>query len=182
MKFSIVVAHDSKKGIGKNNSLPWRLSGDLKHFKQITCSAPEGKRNAVIMGRKTWDSLPLKFKPLPGRLNIVVSRQTGLQLPADCRASGSLEEALLLCRSLDLHEIFVVGGAELYSTALFHKDLRRVYLTEIQADFQCDRFFPDWTARFNLLPGSQDYSENGIAYSFRILEPAQLQVTSQEIL
>jgi dihydrofolate reductase/thymidylate synthase len=74
--FSIVVAMDSQQGIGKNNNLPWSLSADLTHFKSLTTTVTHlQKRNAVIMGRKTWNSLPTAFRPLPNRLNIVITRQ-----------------------------------------------------------------------------------------------------------
>lgn len=169
-----MVAVDSKRGIGKNNTLPWHLPGDLRHFKQITSRVAEGKRNAVIMGRKTWESLPAKFRPLPGRFNIILSRQASLDLPADCKQASSLDEALALCDIAELAEVFVIGGAELYSMALSHGALKRVYLTEIDADFNCDCFFPDYATKLNLLPGSQTQRENEIDYSFKILEPAQV--------
>ncbi len=182
MKFSIVVAVDRNRGIGKNNALPWHLPGDMKHFKQITSRAADGKRNAVVMGRKTWDSLPPKFRPLPGRLNIVLTRQANFDLGAgDCKIARSLDEALSLCDGEDLSDVFVIGGAELYSAALAHVLLKRVYLTEIQADFDCDVFFPKYDENLSLLPGSQTHNDNGVDYSFKILEPpacrSQVQLT-----
>lgn len=185
MKFSIVVAVDKDLGIGKNNSLPWHLPGDMKHFKQITSRAADGKRNAVIMGRKTWDSLPEKFKPLPGRLNIVVTRQRNLVLANNChncKVASSLDEALSLCESeAELSDVFVIGGAELYKAAISHSSLRRVYLTEIQASYACDVFFPQYANMLSLLPGSQTHNDNGVDYSFKILEPpacrSQVQLT-----
>lgn len=175
LNFSIVVATDKKLGIGKNNTLPWRLQGDLKFFKKLTTEAPAGKQNAVIMGRKTWDSLPDRFKPLPGRLNIVVSRQRDLTLPDDCHLVHSLDEALALCSSdAEIAEVFVIGGGEIFAQALEHKNLKRVHLTEIEEDFQCDRFFPAFEDHLDLHSESDTQFENDIYYSFKILEPKKV--------
>ena len=172
MKFSIVVAVDSKLGIGKDNTLPWRLPGDLKAFKEITTRSESGKPNAVIMGRKTWDSLPPKVKPLPGRLNIVVSRQKDLELPESCILSHSLDEALRACKPEELSEAFVLGGSQLFDIALEHPSLHKVYLTEIYKDFDCDCFFPDYKGKLSTVSSSQMQSENGVDYVFKVLEPA----------
>lgn len=175
MKFSIVVAADKNLGIGKNNTLPWRLQGDLKFFKKLTTEAPAGKQNAVIMGRKTWDSLPERFKPLPDRLNIVVSRNKELQVPDDCNLVNSLDEAFKLCRTdQDIADVFVIGGGEIFAQALEHSDLKRVYLTEIEEDFQCDRFFPSFEDFLELHSESDTQFENDIYYSFKILEPKKV--------
>lgn len=178
LKFSIVVAVDNKLGIGKNNTLPWRLPGDLKLFKEITTRSENGKANAVIMGRKTWDSLPPKVKPLPGRKNIVVSRQHDLQLPEGCVLTHSLDEALNLCHEDELSEAFVLGGSQLFDLALEHPLLRRVYLTEIYKDFDCDVFFPDYRGKFREQSSSGLQTENGVDYMFKVLEPASLALRS----
>ena len=180
MKFNIIVAVDKNRGIGKNNTLPWHLPGDLKHFKQLTSQSGAGKINAVIMGRKTWNSLPAKVRPLPGRLNIIMSRQNNLEIPANCHQARSLDEALSLCNSLEIEEVFVLGGAALYSASLVHEDLKRVYLTQIQAEFDCDCFFPDYSTRLVAISASAVQTDNGIDYSFQILEPALMQNTKQE--
>lgn len=172
MKFSIVVAADKNLGIGKNNTLPWRLPADLKYFKELTMSGEKEKRNAVIMGRKTWDSLPERFKPLPGRLNIVLSRRDNFDLPPEVLKAGSLDEALDLCESHEVREAFVIGGAEIFADAVLHRGLKRVYLTEIHGDFHCDCFFPSCADRFRLLSESEIKVENDIPYCFKILEPA----------
>src|SRR5271169_1690094 len=93
--FSIIVAFDSQYGIGKKGGLAWKLPLDLKHFKEITTTvADPAKKNAVIMGRKTWESLPPKFQPLPGRVNLVLSKEGGINLPSEVLSSQSLDEAL----------------------------------------------------------------------------------------
>ncbi|MDP3514406.1 MAG: dihydrofolate reductase [Sulfuritalea sp.] len=130
-----LIAAVARNGvIGIDNRLPWHLPADLKHFKELTLS------HAVIMGRKTWESLPAKFRPLPGRRNIVVSRDAGyraegavvaLSLPAALAAAGEGESD---------GEAFLIGGAQLYATALPLAD--RLQLTEIDASFEGDTWFP----------------------------------------
>ena len=130
----VLIAGVARNGaIGKDDALPWRLPEDLKHFKQHTLGWP------VIMGRRTWESLPPAFRPLPGRRNLVVTRQ------ADWRAEGaepapSLHAALQ--RVEDSERAFVIGGAQLYAEALPRAD--ELLLTEIDAEFEADAFFPAW--------------------------------------
>jgi len=172
---------DKNLGIGKNNALPWHLPGDLKHFKQITSRAEEGKRNAVIMGRKTWDSLPDKVKPLPGRFNIIISRSADYAVPDSCGLAGSLDQALQICVDDLISDVFVIGGAELYLAALKHKALKRVYLTEIDEDFDCDVFFPAFADLLKLTSGAEAHEDNGIAYTFKILEPESRQLAKCQV-
>lgn len=180
MQFSMVVAIDERLGIGKNNTLPWRLSSDLKFFKRITTECSPGKLNAVVMGRKTWDSLPAKAKPLANRLNIIVSRNPGLELADECLLANSLEQALNLCaeRSDMLEEVFLIGGAQLFAAGLKHPGLKRVYLTQIYSDFDCDCFFPEFSAILQEKPGSKREVENGLEFSFKIFEPEKMALKS----
>jgi len=122
------VARNGVIGIG--NRLPWHLPADLKHFKALTLG------HAVIMGRKTWESLPEKFRPLPGRHNIVITRNTSYRVEGATVAT-SLPAALA---AADGSEAFVIGGAELYAAALPLAD--RLQLTEIDATFEGDTWFP----------------------------------------
>lgn len=118
--------------IGIDNRMPWHLPEDMKFFRETTRGKP------VIMGRKTWESLPDAFRPLPGRVNIVVSRNAAY--PADgATVVGSLPDALTAAGDTDI--VFVMGGADLYRQALPMAD--RLYLTEIDADFAGDAFFPE---------------------------------------
>jgi dihydrofolate reductase len=123
--FDIVVAADQAWGVGHGNTLPWpRLKGDRAHLKALTVDAPDGKRNAVIMGRRTWESKEVGGKPLPRRLTIVVSRGTSA-LPEGVLAARSLTEALYRAgRHDDIDNVFVLGGAQLYRDALEHPRLR----------------------------------------------------------
>ena|SRR3989338_1526638 len=144
--FAIIAAVDAKFGIGKNRTLPWHLPADLKHFKNITTLAAPDKKNVVIMGRKTWESLPSQFQPLPGRVNLVLSRQPRLALPAGVIKAGSLDAALLklsqgpLLNSID--GIFVIGGEEIFRQSIVQPSCRKVYLTHLLRSFDCDCFFP----------------------------------------
>lgn len=124
---SLIVAVADHGVIGQQNALPWRLSGDLKRFKAMTMGKP------IIMGRKTFDSIG---KPLPGRTNIVITRQPDLQLPS-CVVVGSLDQALT---SVQAEEYMIIGGAEIYRQAL--PMAHRVYLTRVHANISGDAFFP----------------------------------------
>lgn len=117
--------------IGRDGELAWSHPADLKHFRQLT------QGHAVLMGRKTWDSLPPRFRPLPGRRNLVVSRQTGLQLEG-AEVHGSLPQALQALAGAA--QVFVIGGGELYAQALPLADA--LVLTEVDADLPGDTFFP----------------------------------------
>ena len=127
---SLIAAIARNGVIGIDNRLPWHLPADLKHFKALTTG------HAVIMGRKTWESLPAKFRPLPGRRNIVVTRNAAFRAEG-ALVAGSLAAAVALAES---SEAFIIGGAELYAAALPLAD--RLCLTEIDADFEGDTRFP----------------------------------------
>jgi dihydrofolate reductase len=125
---TIVVAAAENNVIGRGNQLPWRLPDDLKRFKEITMGKP------VIMGRKTWDSIG---KPLPGRTNIVVTRQPDLAIPG-CVVVGSMSAALVAARGAP--EVMLIGGAQLYRNALTM--VHRIHLTRVHADINGDTLFP----------------------------------------
>ncbi|MCB9757745.1 MAG: dihydrofolate reductase [Candidatus Omnitrophica bacterium] len=170
ISFSIIVAVDSKLGIGKNGVLPWHLPADLKHFKEITSSESSDKRrNVVVMGRKTWESIPEKFRPLANRLNVVISRQTHLILPAGVVQATSLEGALnFLCdtQRVPVGEVFVIGGAQIFAEAVNHPACEKIYVTRIEREFVCDTFFPDVLQQFTQVGQSEVLSDQGVAISF----------------
>jgi dihydrofolate reductase len=143
--FDVVVAADLDWGIGKDAGLPWpKLRGDMAHFRRVTTSTVrEGARNAIVMGRKTWESKEVGCKPLPKRLNVVVSRGE-YAVPEGVVAARSLDEAVHV---KDVESIFVVGGAGLLREALVHPELRYVYLTRIEGRYACDVVMPDLDAR-----------------------------------
>ena len=158
--FSLVVATDSKRGIGIDGELPWRLKHDMSHFRTLTSGRTPGK-NAVIMGRKTWESIPEKFRPLPGRINVVMSRNKSYPLPINAKRAASLDEAL----EVEAEQLFVIGGAEIYSSAIDHERCESIYVTRIEKEYECDTVFPPYEGqyRFKELLGS--FNEGGIVYT-----------------
>jgi dihydrofolate reductase len=170
--FSIIAAVDEKLGIGKANALPWRLSGDMQHFKEITIAPADSLQNVVIMGRRTWESLPDKFKPLPGRSNVVLTRNKSMVLPAGVLKFDSLQTALgefIHRQPKDESfngDIFVIGGAGVYAEAIENPFCRKLYITHVQQTFDCDAFFPEFHTRFKLINKSSILTENGIKYCF----------------
>jgi dihydrofolate reductase len=149
-EFSVIVAADEARGIGKDGALPWRLPGDMAYYKRTTSEAPPGQQNAVVMGRATFESIPSKFRPLKQRLNVVLSRDAAYAPDGVLRAS-SLEEALtLLDARADIAHVFIVGGAQLYREALLHPACTRVLLTRVHARFDCDTFLAPFEHDFVL--------------------------------
>lgn len=130
---SLIAAVSANGAIGRDNDLLWHDSRDQKHFRATTMGCP------VIMGRRTWDSLPERFRPLPGRRNIVVTRNAAWQAPG-AEVAHSLDAALALVA--DAPKAFVMGGGELYTLALPVAD--ELELTEVDATFDADTFFPSW--------------------------------------
>ena len=172
MKFALIAAVDKNFGIGKNNTLPWRLPSDLKHFSAVTTNvqAPS-KMNAVIMGRKTWDSLPPKSRPLKDRLNIVLSRSEQSDLPVGVQSALSLNEALQKASQPEIENIFVIGGGKIFAEAIQHPDCEKIYLTQIDTDFQCDAFFPSIDeSQFEVIEKSRKMSENNLSFEFAIYQ------------
>ncbi len=130
------IAAVSKNGIiGKEGGLPWHLPDDMKFFQRTTLNHP------VIMGRKNWESIPAKFRPLRDRTNIVVTRNAGYEA-AGASVCHSLDEALDICRAAGAKEVFIIGGGQLYTEAFERKLVERVYLTEVHADVDGDTSFP----------------------------------------
>lgn len=175
MEVSVIVATTPKGGIGKDGSLPWRLPGDMAHFKRVTSSAPDGKRNAVIMGRKTWESIPEKFRPLPGRINVVLTR-TGAAgaYPEGVLTATSLTNALndLREKAADLAEVFVIGGQAAYEEAMQMPSCTRLYITRVAKDYECDVFFPafDTEESFKVVNLSKTQSHEEVTFDFVVYE------------
>lgn len=150
IEFDMVVAADLGEGIGAAGAVPWHLPSDLAHLKQITSETDvPGTRNAVLMGRVTWDTIPERFRPLPHRLNVVITRQVNLVLPDGVLRAVGLARALEVARAqVDVERIFVLGGAEIYRQAIELPRCRRIYLTRVLGRFPCDAFFPSIPSRF----------------------------------
>ncbi len=170
--FSVIVACDEAQGIGKGGVLPWHLSADLKHFKEITTQEHGSGQNVVIMGRKTWESIPERFRPLPARINVVITRQPGYSLPHGVVRVASLQEAFKVFCDVarkDVDGVFVIGGAQVFAEAIEHPLCSKVYLTRIEHRFDCDVFFPDIPQRFVESSRSRKYQENEKMFSFLTL-------------
>jgi dihydrofolate reductase len=136
-RINLIFARAANGVIGVDNTIPWHIPEDMAHFKQQTAGAP------VIMGRKTWDSLPPRFRPLPGRRNIVVTRQADWQAEGAQRAA-SLQEALALCEQPGVETAWVIGGAQIYAEA--EPLAQRAVVTEVARDYEGDAYAPELDA------------------------------------
>jgi len=173
--FDVVVAADLKRGIGKGGNLPWHLPGDMRQFREITSKVTDpAKKNAIVMGRKTWESIPAKRRPLPGRINVVITRDKAYQLPEEVVRAASLDDALAKIAELSVERSFVIGGGEIYRLAVDHPACHFIYLTEVKSEFDCETFFPEIEGRFALLSVSDLQEEEGIEYAFKKYGPKSL--------
>ncbi len=156
MRISIVAAIARGGVIGRDNAIPWRVPEDARHFRALTMGHP------VVMGRRTWDSLPTPYRPLPGRRNVVLSRDPDWRA-AGAERAGSLDEALGLVDGAP--RVFVIGGADVYAAALPIAD--DLLLTEIDADVDGDTVFPPFDATdFEETSRERLVSEAGVPLSF----------------
>ncbi|XP_047168684.1 bifunctional dihydrofolate reductase-thymidylate synthase isoform X2 [Vigna umbellata] len=172
--YQVVVAATQDWGIGKDGKLPWRLPTDLKFFKEITEKTSDpGKKNAIVMGRKTWESIPLQYRPLSGRLNVVLTRSGSFDIATaeNVVICGSINSALELLASspysLSIEKVFVIGGGQIFREALNAPGCEAIHLTEIQSNIECDTFMPsvDFTI-FRPWYSSFPKMENNIRHSF----------------
>jgi dihydrofolate reductase len=138
MIISAIAALSQNRVIGKNNDLPWRLRDDMKFFMETT------KGHHVIMGRKNYDSLHDKYKPLPNRTNMVITRQETFNAPG-CIVLHAVEPGLEIAERVGENECFIIGGAEIYKLSMPYTN--RLYLTEIQAEVQGDTYFPQFNTK-----------------------------------
>jgi dihydrofolate reductase len=155
-RLALIAAVARNGAIGRDNDLLFREPADQRHFRESTLGCP------VVMGRKTWDSLPARFRPLPGRRNLVLSRDATLKADG-AEVVSSLDEAL--ARTADAPRVCVIGGAQLYALALPRAD--ELVLTEIDADLPGDVFFPAWDrAQFVESSRHGAVSTGGLRYAF----------------
>ena len=163
MIVSLIVAMDERGGIGKGNRLPWRLSADLKRFRELTMG------HHIVMGRKTFESIG---RALPGRQTIIITRNRELKVEG-CSIAHSVDEALRLAEGRGETEAFICGGAEIYAQTIERAD--RLYLTEVHAKVDADIFFPAWDRSLWREAQSEDYpadEKNQYPTTFRLLEKA----------
>ncbi|KAL3634298.1 Bifunctional dihydrofolate reductase-thymidylate synthase 1 [Castilleja foliolosa] len=172
--YQVVVASTSDMGIGKDGKLPWRLPGDLKFFKEITTTTLDpNKKNAVMMGRKTWESIPRQFRPLPGRLNVILTRSGSSNV---CETDnvvfcGSMHSALKLLAeppySFSIEMVFLIGGGQILRKALNAPECDAIHITEIKTCIDCDTFIPAIdVSLYQPWYSSSPVEENGIQYCF----------------
>ena len=154
-RLHLIFARAANGVIGRDGHLPWHLPEDLAHFKRTTLGC------SVIMGRKTWDSLPPKFRPLPGRLNIVITRQSDWQA-AGAQRAGSLDEALRHCPAGG--EAWIIGGAEIYAQTL--PLASTAVVTDIEAPFDGDAFAPQFGPDWVETGRERHISATGLVFSF----------------
>jgi dihydrofolate reductase len=156
VRLALVAAIARGGVIGRDNAIPWRIPEDARRFRELTTGHP------VVMGRRTWESLPERFRPLPGRRNVVITRNPDWAMEGAERA-GSLDEALLQLE--DANEVFVIGGAEIYAAALPLAD--ELLLTEVEAEIEGDTRFPPFDpSEFEETSRERHVSETGLAFSF----------------
>lgn len=154
---SMIAAIDKNRGLGKHNKLLWHIPDDMKRFRRITTGHP------VIMGRKTYDSIG---KPLSNRLNIIVTRDSNFSVQGSV-VVHTIEEAIALAKRSDPDEIFVIGGAQIYTLALPYAD--KLYLTLVDGIYDADVFFPDYSM-FTKETSRQSGEFNGLTYTYVELE------------
>ncbi|XP_072174316.1 dihydrofolate reductase-like [Diadema setosum] len=171
---------NGKMGIGVNGNLPWRLRQEMAYFDRMTSTTTmEGKKNVVIMGRKTWFSIPEKFRPLKNRINVVLSNSLQECPTGADHLCPSLPEAVKLLSSPPVVEsvdmVWVIGGSSVYKDAMESPLCHRIYLTRVMKEIECDTFFPEFDLnRFKLVTDpavtTEEQEEKGIRFKYEIYE------------
>ncbi len=170
----IIVAVDEKNGIGKNGRLPWKLKKEYKYFRETTCKTNDpSKLNMVIMGHRTWDSLDPAYQPLPGRRNIILTKDSNYKVDKDAIIYNSLEEAIATADE-SIGKIFILGGGKVFEQAINNPGLTGIYLTKIHKTFDCDTFFPKIPAKFSKVKKIDSAEENGVRYDCLLYEKASV--------
>lgn len=174
--YSVIAAVSKNGGIGYKGDLPWRLKNEMQYFNHITSQVTrDGAQNAVIMGRNTWQSIPDKFRPLKGRINVVISKTLN-DIPEGVLSFPKLREAVKsLYLNDNVEKLWVIGGSGLYNEAVKDKNCTYLYITRIDRDYVCDTFFPDFNNEefeeineSNVPKGIQE--EKGIKYEFKVFK------------
>lgn len=146
----LIVAHDDARGIGRRADMPWHIPGEAKWTSRITRAARPGVRNALIMGRTTYFSIPEKRRPLVDRINIVVSSRAS-DLGAGVHVASSLVDALRLAAGIEgVGDVFIFGGAVIYRQALELRAAEELLISVVPGDYQCDTFFPELPSAYSL--------------------------------
>lgn len=157
-----IVAVDKAMGIGKDGKLPWYLKKEIKYFKEVTTKTSDPQKiNMVIMGRTTWESIPEKFRPLPGRMNVVLTRNESYNADG-AHIAHSLKDAISLADEA-IETIFIIGGARTFKESL--RDSDGLYITKIHKVYECDTFFPQIPEYFTQQHLGQD-SEGEVEFDY----------------
>ena len=178
----LIVAVCEGNGIGKGGNLPWRLKSEMAYFARMTKTVQDpSKRNAVIMGRRTWQSIPDKFRPLKDRFNIVLSSMDKKEITQDSEESVAVcrnfKDALSLVDKMaddnQLESCWIIGGSSVYAEAMNHERLDRIYLTQILSSYDCDTFLPPvdtetWTLVSDPAVSNAIQEENNIQYKYLV--------------
>lgn len=162
MKVSLIVAVAENGVIGKDNDLIWHLPKDMRFFKEKTTG------HHVIMGRKNFESIPERFRPLPNRTNVVISRKSDYQAEG-CVVVKSLEDALKVAKQNDDPKPFIIGGGQIYKLALERNLVDKVYLTKVHQEFEGDTFFNQLSSEWKEIARVYHQSDEKNAYNFSFI-------------
>ena len=162
MKVSLIVAVAENGVIGKDNDLIWDLPKDMRFFKETTMG------HHVIMGRKNFESIPERFRPLPNRTNVIISRQSDYQAEG-CVVLNSLEAALKVAQENGDPEPFIIGGGQIYKLALSNNLVDKIYLTKVHYSFEGDTFFPELSAEWKEITRIDHQADEKNNYNFSFI-------------
>lgn len=159
MKVALIVAMDLDRGIGKNNDLMWHLPADMRFFKETTTG------HIVVLGRKNYESIPERFRPLPNRENAVLTRNKSFEAPG-CIVFHSLQECLRHYENEEKRFVFIIGGGEIYKQALESDVIDEMYITHVNKHYDADTFFPEfdqqkWKKEVILIHEKDEKNESG---------------------
>ena len=159
---NIIVATCLNDGIGYKNSLPWNFRSDLKYFAKLTKG---NGNNAIVMGKNTWNSLP--FHPLPKRENLILSTTLNKENNKNC--FKNIEELKNHINNSNYDETWIIGGSNIYEQFINDKDVKRIYITKINKEYECDTFFPKFSDDYQLIKNTTQI-ENDVTLEFKIYE------------
>jgi len=163
MNYNLIVAMCKNRGIGKNNTIPWYCKNDLKLFSKLTKGSGN---NAIIMGRKTWESLPKK--PLVNRTNIVISRTQKKSITNNVIIMNNIDEAVTYCNEMDFDETWVIGGSSIYKGFLDKCIINNIYMSYIDKLYDCDVYFPELERNWKLIE-EKHIEDDNLSFILKIL-------------
>lgn len=169
-KIYTIVAVEKNFGIGKNGFMPWSFRKEMAHFTKTTLNTKDpAKQNGLLMGWVTWESLPVKYRPLPGRKNVILSRDP-YEAPGE-EVFDDINAAIeRLRQDSSIENIFIMGGASIYKYAVENLDLDGLYITHIDKDYDCDTFFPRVPGKYSKETILGEEEEGGVKFKFMLYE------------